>query len=334
MISRLLFLYMCICLCICTHVFGLSVSPRCRCPSGPPVGSGLPVDPYQICTTQHWTYLSNTANSGLSYLLCSSLDFNWLTPTQVGTHAKPFTGTLNGNYKTLSRYKSALFGMTQGASVYNLVFRNVSLGSPPRASPQINGLVDYAYNTTFWGLSHESTMYDVNDGTSGSFGTLDNCTIRDSVFKSSIGVEHGNDGLAGLAGQISNTILQNVRFTSAISFVGDPKGFDNSISVIAGVGKYISASRFTDCSVTLNVVLPSLVSYPGTPSSWFYPNYISGLAAAMYGSTVNGLIVDGIMTLGGLPVSIDVGVSSPAVATIVPYIDGATSIQYTSFVNL
>ncbi|MBQ4556915.1 MAG: hypothetical protein IJA60_04630, partial [Clostridia bacterium] len=82
---------------------------------------------------------------GGNYKLTADIDLTGLTQTSIGTAAVKFTGTFDGNYKTIKGLATAsgLFGQVQGATIKNLTVE----GTVTATANGAGGLVGYAYQS-------------------------------------------------------------------------------------------------------------------------------------------------------------------------------------------
>ncbi len=219
-------------------------------------GNGTPEDPYQIETFTQLNRIRDHLDSHFILLFDIDMQGSWIP---IGTEEAPFTGSLNGNGKTikdLSIFNTdllenvGLFGKTNGASITNL---NVTLDEIRGFHDNVGVLVGFSDNSTNISSCRVSTSSDGEgklEGSDNAGGLVGFQANGSTITKSraeikSIFTTASNAG--GLVGRSSSSTItnsySNVR-VKATTNVGGLIGFSESSTVTNSysVGKVIGFS--------------------------------------------------------------------------------------------
>ena len=136
-----------------------------------------------------YAYATNplaSANSGYAncyFKLAASLSAGNITP--IGTNTAVFSGTFDGNNKTLSGINInkagdyvGLFGYTSGATIQKL-----TISGSVKGSKYVGGVVGYALNTTIYNVTNNVSVtarYSTDNDPGGSVIQFDGAFVKDS----------------------------------------------------------------------------------------------------------------------------------------------------------
>ncbi|MGN0073031.1 MAG: hypothetical protein ACI36W_04455 [Coriobacteriales bacterium] len=167
-----------------------------------------------------------SANPSGTYYLANNIDFKGSSITVCNSYQGRFTGTFNGNGKTISNYaisnsslpalgdaKLALFGYAENASFQNLTFKNFSatLTIKDDRVIQLASLLASSYGNC--SISNVSTSGSIKITSTGSsyitasglaascYGTLQNCSSTISLNASLSTAGEGTLNYGGVLGQ-------------------------------------------------------------------------------------------------------------------------------------
>ena len=185
---------------------------------------------------------------------------NW---TPIGTVQTPYTGTFNGNGKTItgltinsSNQYVGMFGYLKG-EVTKLNLANVNITSswsdkPYAAVGAVAGYITSSSSITGGSVSGSITSEGANSNAGGlvgqNYGTISNCQVKDLTIKG----PSSNGRLGGVVGSNSKTVedchVENLTITNGTN-VGGVAGQTSS-----------SSSALTGCSVKDSSVTGSSIS--------------------------------------------------------------------------
>ena len=223
------------------------------------------------------------------YILMKDLDFATTTFTPIGDYSHPFTGTFNGNNKTISNITFSnsntisvgLFSSTDNAFIFNLTLKNVSF----EGNSYVGGLIGRATDTSVSRCSvvNSNSCQISGQNSVGVFiGVIEDSTILNS---SATGDANGTNTVGGFIGYIRNSVVSNSSATSDAdgdtnvgSFVGYMVGSTISNSSAAGnatgtgdtVGGFVGNMTGSDIS-------KSYATGSATGA-----NYVGGFVGGMY----------------------------------------------------
>jgi len=203
-------------------------------------GSGTIEDPYQIRNVNHLEAIGYYREEfDKHFVLMEDIHFdapvtNSKNFQPIGVRCVPFTGTFNGNYKTISGLYlengsvacSGLFGAVLGeeAVVKDLTLNNVQISS---IANNIGGLAGYVEKTTLQNCHVNTNLITGDEGVGGLVGwiysgTIDRCSVSGAVEGTTmVGGLAGRSGPGGCRTNISNGII-----TSWAVWVGQDPGDD------------------------------------------------------------------------------------------------------------
>jgi hypothetical protein len=170
-------------------------------------GSGTSSDPYLISTAADLANINNCLS--LYYRLTVDLDLSSATLSPIGSTSNPFSGTFDGNSKTLSSWTLAGSGNNVGlfssvtGTVENLNVQNFSVSG----SNFVGALAGYNYGTISNCVVTSSTVVGVSN-VGGIAGEVCQVTgqsggmIKHSAFSGSVG-QSNTTGAGGIAGYVT-----------------------------------------------------------------------------------------------------------------------------------
>ena len=257
-------------------------------------GAGTNEDPWQIKTADDFKQISKRCASDTeflddSYLQVADIAFaaegKTATIATIGTYnTAPFTGTYNGDGKTLSRFKIAktndsstgLFAYLSGATIENVKIA-YSVVNGGDASGILAGRVIGATTIDYCDVSN-STVYGSNavggvvahiSGTT----LVKNCDIADIVINTTNEISTQANNQAGIVGYSSsagveldgeNVAIINCSTSGDVTFENDNrKSTDDKVGVNRGgiAGRLNGTGGIKNC--TNNAKLSSAVNYVG-----------------------------------------------------------------------
>jgi len=202
--------------------------------------------------------LQNIAdNLSDDYELISDINCAGVNFEPIGTYAKPFVGSLNGNGYTIMDFSiinnpnendyTGLFGRTKGARIENIVFENVDIVNDPVPPDNnyVGTLVGYAVDTQIIDVKVQGKIRVIANPYGGGWvgglvGYSENGAINDS--SSAIEIETSEFNAGGLMGANGGSIT-NSYSTGNISENG-------SGSSIGGLVAYNNRGDITSCYAT------------------------------------------------------------------------------------
>jgi len=190
-------------------------------------GLGTEENPYKIATKEDLIALSNYTNGtnvpspltaahfrGAYYQQTENINFTGKVTLKPICNESSFTGTYNGNGKSLTRFKiesdkaqTGLFGKVAGGTVKNLTMDGSS------------GTEDFTVN----GKAQTGAVI----GVLSNNGNIENCTVK-KVFVTS--TETGNTNSGGVVGAANNATIKNCSITSNSKVTGS----GNAVGGIVG----------------------------------------------------------------------------------------------------
>lgn len=200
-------------------------------------GSGTETDPYIVESTGQWENLANMVNNGNSFKntyfkLGMNLDFANATIPCIGSVTAPFSGTFDGNDKTIANMNISgtdylgLFGYLSNATVtdfniesvtisgsdykgivagysYNSTIKNIYATGTIKSGDYIGGITGYAENTSIDRCESEVSVGNTNSQYAGGIaGYMESSHISNSINS---GRMVGFDCMGGIAGYVDST---------------------------------------------------------------------------------------------------------------------------------
>jgi hypothetical protein len=230
-------------------------------------GAGTVLDPYAICTAQNWQRLfSDSTYWSKHFILKDDLDLSDLDVNPIGSIAMSFTGSLNGNGKTISNvkilegttYYIGLFGRTNGATIENLNLSNVEVVG----GMYVGGLVGFTHSTTIRSVRAEGL--DVTGSISnvgGLVGSAQSSTLIQKTFVSG-SVDNPTVNtcrrVGGITGNLSSSsILESVtevNVSSLAAAIGGFAGWSQSSTIrnSYSTGAMSGGPMISSCAVLTN----------------------------------------------------------------------------------
>lgn len=288
-------------------------------------GDGTRDRPYEISTTTQFNLIaSNPRWMEKHFKLTANLDFNGVTPKQIGSWVAPFSGTFDGGGKTIGNYVAAgsttqfqgIFGLALnpaeirdlnvvGASISGTIFTAAlvghSTGDVTRVSVEgsvaggwhSGGLVGVARTPGSITDSSASTRFSVNSASDAAIGGLvgnSDVLIVRSISASTI--TGGNRFLGGMVGSMGGGAILNSLASGSIG-----NGAHNQVGGL--VGYMLGGARVENSYSTADVrglqksggLVGEIVS--GTVTNSFATGSVQGNG----GATVVGPLV-GSLTAG------------------------------------
>ena len=233
-------------------------------------GSGTESDPYQIGSASDWNAFANAVNSGHSFIgeylkLTNDITLNIdnssesdviagvMTSTNNGTEDKWFSGTFDGDWKTImfnvgteqtaytpvhNYSPSAPFRVIDGATI-----KNLTVDGTIRSTKKYNsGLVGFAYNTK-----------------TGNANNITNCTSNITIDCSGI---TGNNPDCSSSGFVAENKNGNIYFTNCVFNGSIDKGNLGTAQKSAGFVSYNNGTKvyFTNCTMAGTINLTSNIA--------------------------------------------------------------------------
>ena len=176
-------------------------------------GNGSSSDPYVLNTADDWATFATNVNGGTNADKCYKLSDSWdnsasAVTTTVGTSDHPFTGTFDGNGKTLTVSISET--ATQGTAPFRYisggaVIKNLTVEGSVTGTTHAAGLVGFS-----------------KDGSAESPNTIDGCTVSASVTVNT----GSNMHMGGVVGHGLSSYLKikNTVFSGTMSNGGNYAG--------------------------------------------------------------------------------------------------------------
>jgi hypothetical protein len=189
-------------------------------------GSGTASDPYLISTPAQFaniaraTALNSSARSAVYQVssgVASPLDFTGVTVSRIGNSSWAFSGTFDGNGKSLtnlsltadsSTAKFGIFGSIQNSTLTNFNLSITSLTNSLGAN-FVGGLVGYGLSSTVSSIT--ATVGNVTtastnspNGTGGLIGHCGGCIIS-SITQTLTGTVSGYNAVGGMIGILAST---------------------------------------------------------------------------------------------------------------------------------
>ncbi len=161
-------------------------------------GTGTVADPYLITEPNHLAQLSTyTDDLDKHYKLVNDLDCSNATINSIGSFTTPFTGSLDGNHKTISNLTISGNGLFDRVEAYDMVpiFDLAILNSTVSGSSRTGGLVGYLRAGTIRNCYFQGSVSgnrDVGGLVGESLGFIEDCFAIAEV--------QGNRGVGGLVG--------------------------------------------------------------------------------------------------------------------------------------
>ena len=206
-------------------------------------GSGTEADPYEIGSMDEWITFAQTANnaSGQTYHVRLTADISGYNIT-----VNNFSGTLDGDYHTISGLTKPLFNTLNNGTVKNVVLDNVQLSSAVTVNDTecLGAIAAYAYgNTKIYNcgiLSKDGTSSISGGNNTGSLVGYITGNTR-VVNNYSYANVSGGQYVGGIVGCVAGNALSNARYANnnhcAVTnnmFYGDLSGTSNVSPVYAG----------------------------------------------------------------------------------------------------
>ena len=250
-------------------------------------GSGTQADPYVLITADDWAMFASNVNGGTNVDKCYKLSDSWdnssaaVTAT-VGTSDHPFTGTFDGNGKTLNVSISETSTMGTAPFRYisgGAVIKNVTVTGSVTGTTHAAGLVGFSVGAT---SESPNTIEGCTVNVSVTVNTGDNkhmggvvghgitsyLKIKDTVFSGTM--TNGGNYAGGLQGWSdgNNLTIDNCIFTGSYSGSGSfhPIAIHNAGSTTTAIVSrccYTAAPTLTDAGYIAATGTQVSASVPG-----------------------------------------------------------------------
>ena len=235
--------------------------------SGFEAGSGTAGDPYLICNAEQ---LQNMRQDlGASYRISASFDASGsaafdggLGFSPVGDGSTPFTGTLDGQYFTISGLTIAragvtrmgLFGQTSGATVQRLNLAQVNISGGSRTG----GIAGIFAGGVLEEVSTTGSISGTGDRVGGVVGGPESSAVMQRVYSKASVVMNGSTlNVGGLAGLIrSQASIADSYFAGSVS---SPTATDK----VGGIVGHVFNSGGCAALSVANVYNSGTISSPG-----------------------------------------------------------------------
>lgn len=253
----------------------------CNCENTTAVrGTGEVLNPYQMCTPSEFVQYASFFPKTSSYIVCANLDFSNTTFVPFGNLSNPFEGEFNGNNFKISNYKFdfptstyteyvGLFRATAGAYIHD-IYIDISMNNYNRFGVMqklryVGSLIGSSNGkmvnntmkqTVIKNIYVNTNVLTPTDYYNGVFGYVNNTNIYNSVFNVTSVISYGSDAVNSIAYTIENSLFKNLYVFTKLSFVGNPRYFDDSISYCSAGFGIVSYTNITDTFHTFDVQLP------------------------------------------------------------------------------
>lgn len=260
-------------------------------------GNGSSGSPYQITTCAQLQEMNNSYDS--VYILMNDIDcsgFTW-TPIATGTGTSAFTGTLDGNYKSISNLSYqvnsgdmyvGLFGKIDDAEVKNLYIKNISVQNDGSEHSSLYvgslagviGLTSGQQNGTGNSLINNVHVIGGNIRGSNFVGGLVGGVMNSTdtiIYSSSSASVSGNSTIGGLISLCRGSVND--------SFSSGDVGSSSSSNVGGLIGQVEVGANIQRCHTSSNVygednlggfVANVVSTSPGNGSSFILQSYALG----------------------------------------------------------
>lgn len=218
-------------------------------------GAGTDDAPYRIETAEQLSALSQyTADGNAKFAnkcwkLMDDITFD-STQTDnfaaIGTSTAPFTGTFDGNGRTISGINTtgsaALFGETGSATIKNLVLADTVVNNASEGA--VGAFAGKANGTTFEGCTSSGTVGG-NANAGGFVGNAQSSSFTDCTNTGAVtGANGGFDSVGGIAGRSTGSTFSRCVNAGSLTALGK----DGSAGGISGVtGTSGDTGAFTAC---------------------------------------------------------------------------------------
>ena len=173
-----------------------------------------------------------SSNPNAKIILMADIDMSGINWTPIGTESIPFTGQLNGNGHTIKNlnitsdsYHTGMFGVTDGAFIYNLNLDNIKVNgkNTDKHSAEDEStaglLVGYAKNTVFNTICVNNSNVTGNGSAGLIAGKINGGELLEIEAYNSNKVS-GKDKVGGIAGNVVNVDGVNSVFCAVESYGG------------------------------------------------------------------------------------------------------------------
>lgn len=206
-----------------------------------PSGDGAAGTPYLISSAAELVWVSATGDKSLQYQQTANIDLAACDFTPIGTEGSPFSGTYDGNSKTITGLKvtsagsgAGLFGSVSG-TVTNLGVSGQILGTADKA-----GLLTGVLNGGTITQSYSQGSVAGDQFVGGLVGSFTSGTISNSYSSASV---TATSDVGGLVGVISGGNLSNTYASGAVSSGGtNVGGLVGLASSVTASGNYFNST--------------------------------------------------------------------------------------------
>lgn len=170
-------------------------------------GTGTGGSPFEICTATQLNAIGSTvADWSKSFILKGDINMTSVTYNQIGNDATAFTGTFDGNYKTISNLthggtgtndSSGFIGRQQGGTIKRLKLTSLTMNSTKQNVGGLVGLLDSGTISQCFVQGTISSSSSVVLNVGGLVGYGFGFTIDQSAAEVSITAPGGGDANAG-----------------------------------------------------------------------------------------------------------------------------------------
>ncbi len=252
-------------------------------------GSGTSGSPYQITTCAQW--LEMASDKAADYILMNDIDCDGVSYTPIGSGLDRFTGTLDGNFHTISNVTTSssdagIFGWIDASTVSDLIIDGATITSSGGAGV----LAAAATNSSTITNVHvvNSSITSTNGYTGGLVNFTTNSAISQCSFTNGSLSAAGHPYVAGIAAQLLSSTITDCY--SNASLEGNSSGGLAGATSNATITRSYSAGTFVSLG-TANGGLVGLDSGSLTIVDSFSATSMSGS-----GTDIGAIIGDGTYT--------------------------------------
>ena len=186
--------------------------------------AGNPFRVYNKKTLQHVgnpdsdTYSEWTLNA--HYIQTQNIDMAGEAPQAIGDNSDKFTGSYNGNGKTIRNFEiskpteqyQGLFGYIDGATVKNIRLVNCQI----EGGTNTGSIVGYNDGGLIQNCSAAGSVTGTSNNLGGIVGNLNSGTVQNCYFTGSVDGNSTNDNIGGVIGSNNSGTVQNCYTTGNV----------------------------------------------------------------------------------------------------------------------
>jgi uncharacterized repeat protein (TIGR02543 family) len=227
-------------------------------------GGSSVADPYIISAAAELAYLARQVNAGTNYAgkyftLTGDLDLNGQEWTAIGTNARSFRGSFDGDGHVISglvinksgTHYQGLFGYLDGAKISNLGLEDVAI----TGQGGVGGIAGYVFNSSIENSYSTGTVSGDGNDVGGIAGTVNSGNIKNCYSTGTVSGSGTNSlDVGGIAGQIFNgSSIENCYSTGTVV---------SGTYYAGGIAGVVTNSSIKYCAA-LNPSVTALINFAG-----------------------------------------------------------------------